>query len=132
MYEIFEQHVERMPQAVAVVCMDESLTYGELNRRANQLAHYLRNLGVGPNVVVGISLERSPEMLIALLGVLKAGGAYLPLDSSYPPDRLKLMLEDAQVSVVVDNRGGTSESTTRSRGAHQSVWIATVRRSVGR
>ena len=101
MYEIFEENVQRMPQAVAVVCMDESLTYVELNRRANQLAHYLQNFGVGPNVVVGISLERSPEMLIALLGVLKAGGAYLPLDSSYPPDRLKLMLEDAQVSVVL-------------------------------
>ena len=100
-HEIFERRVERSPQAIAVVCMDESLTYGELNRRANHLAHYLRNLGVGPNVVVGISLERSPEMLIALLGVLKAGGAYLPLHSSYPAGRLKLMLEDAQIPVVL-------------------------------
>jgi len=108
-YEIFQRHVESRPQAVAVVCMDESLTYDELNRRANQMAHYLQNLGVGPNVVVGIFLERSAEMLIALLGVLKAGGAYLPLDSSYPRDRLKVMLEDAQVSVVLTTRKEKAE-----------------------
>ena len=80
---------------------DQSLTYGELDARANQLAHYLRALGVGPEMVVGLCVERSLEMLVALLGILKAGGAYLPLDPDYPPERLGFMLADAQAPLVL-------------------------------
>ena len=79
----------------------QSLTYGELDARANQLAHHLRALGVGPEAVVGLCVERSPEMLIGLIGILKAGGAYLPLDPSYPHERLAFMLEDAGAPVLV-------------------------------
>ena len=79
----------------------ESLTYGELDARANQLAHHLRALGVGPETVVGLCVERSPEMLVGLLGILKAGGAYLPLDPAYPHERLAFMLEDAGAPVLV-------------------------------
>jgi amino acid adenylation domain-containing protein len=99
--QLFEEHVTRSPEALAVAWEDQSLSYGELNRRANQLAHYLRGLGVGPEVRVGICMERSLDMMVALLGVLKAGGAYLPLDPAYPKERLAFMLEDAQVSVLV-------------------------------
>ena len=77
------------------------LTYRELNSRANQLAHYLQGLGVGPEKLVGICVERSLEMVIGLLGILKAGGAYVPLDPTYPRERLRFMLEDAQVSVLL-------------------------------
>jgi len=100
-HELFEAQVERTPDATAVVFEDGQLTYRELNRRANQLAHYLRRLGVGPEVLVGIYMERSLEMIIGLLGILKAGGAYLPLDPSYPPERLAFMLEDADVPILL-------------------------------
>ncbi len=80
---------------------EDSLTYGELNARANQLAHRLRDLGVGPETVVGLCVERSLEMIIGLLGILKAGGAYLPLDPSYPPERLAFMLADAAAPVLL-------------------------------
>jgi non-ribosomal peptide synthetase component F len=86
---------------VAVVFENEQLTYRELNRRANQLAHHLQKLGVEPEMLVGICVERSLEMVVGLLGILKAGGAYLPLDPSYPQERLAFMLEDAQVSVLL-------------------------------
>ena len=84
-----------------MVFEDTSLTYGELDARANQLAHHLRALGVGPEVVVGLCVERSLEMLVGLLGILKAGGAYLPLDPDYPPERLAFMLADAGAPVLV-------------------------------
>jgi amino acid adenylation domain-containing protein len=100
-HQLFEAQVERTPDAVAVVFEDEQLTYGELNRRANQVAHHLRSLGVGSDVLVGICVERSLEMLVGLLGILKAGGAYVPLDSTYPTDRLHYMLEDAGVQVLL-------------------------------
>ncbi len=83
-HQLFEEQVARTPDAVAVVFEDRQLTYAELNARANQLAHYLRTLGVGPDVLVGLCLERSLELVVGLLGILKAGGAYLPLDPSYP------------------------------------------------
>lgn len=89
------------PEAVAVVAGDQMLNYRELNQQANQLAHYLQTLGVGPNVLVGLCLERSLDMVVGLLGILKAGGAYVPLDPTYPPERLSFMLEDAQVPVLV-------------------------------
>jgi len=100
-HELFEAQVERSPEAVAVVFEDKQLTYRELNCRANQLARYLKRLGVGPEVLVGICVERSLEMVVGLLGILKAGGAYLPLDPEYPKERLAFMLKDAQVPVLL-------------------------------
>ena len=100
-HELFEEQVERTPEAVAVVFEDQQLTYKALNRRANQLAHYLRKLGVGPEVRVGICVEQSIEMVVGLLGILKAGGAYVPLDPSYPKERLTFMLEDTRAAVLV-------------------------------
>src|SRR5262249_4031348 len=99
--ELFEEQVGRRPEAWAVSCEGTQLTYRELNERANQFAHYLKKLGVGPDQMVGICMERSLEMVVALLGILKAGGAYLPLDPGYPVDRLSFMLEDASIKVLV-------------------------------
>jgi aspartate racemase len=100
-HQLFEAQVEQTPDAVAVVFGDEQLTYKELNQRANQLAQHLGNLGVEPEVLVGICVERSLEMVVGLLGTLKAGGAYVPLDPAYPPERLVFMLEDAKVAVLL-------------------------------
>jgi non-ribosomal peptide synthetase component F len=100
-HQIFEMQVERSPQAIAVVFEDTQLTYQQLNKRANQLAHYLRTLGVGPEVLVGICLERSLEMIVGILSILKAGGAYVPLDPAYPPERLAFILSDTQASVLL-------------------------------
>jgi amino acid adenylation domain-containing protein len=102
---MFEAQVERTPEAVAVVCKDEQLTYRRLNDRANQLAHKLVSLGAGPNALVGICVERSPEMIVSLLAVLKSGAAYVPLDPSYPAERLAFMLEDAKVAVLLTQSG---------------------------
>jgi amino acid adenylation domain-containing protein len=99
--QLFEEQVQRTPEAVAVIYGDERLTYRELNRRANQLAHRLRALGVGPEARVGICVRRSPEMIVGLLGILKAGGIYVPLDPSYPAERLSFILQDAQVLVLL-------------------------------
>ena len=101
LHELFEEQAARTPEAVAVVYEDAQLTYEELDRHSNQLAHHLRGLGVGPEVVVGLCVERSLEMVVGLLGILKAGGAYLPLDPSYPLDRLAYMVSDAKAPVVV-------------------------------
>jgi amino acid adenylation domain-containing protein/FkbH-like protein len=99
--ELFELQVSRTPDNAAVVFESTELTYSELNSRANQLAHRLQDLGVGPETLVGICVERSLEMLIGILGILKAGGGYLPLDPSYPQSRLTFMLEDAQIPVLL-------------------------------
>jgi amino acid adenylation domain-containing protein len=99
--QLFEAQVERSPDAVAVVFEDKWLTYRQLNQQANQLAHYLRTLGVKPEVLVGIYVERSLEMVVGLLGILKAGGAYVPLTPGTPPERLSFILEETQVSVVL-------------------------------
>lgn len=99
--ELFEQQVERTPGAAAVEHNNEQLSYAELNGKANQLAHYLKELGVGPEVQVGICVERSLDLVVSLLAVLKTGGAYLPLDFRYPKERLQWMLEDMQPAVVV-------------------------------
>src|SRR5205823_10987461 len=80
---------------------DQQLTYADLNRRANQLAHYLRKRGVGPDVLVGLCVERSLDMIVGLLGILKAGGAYVPLDPAYPKDRVAYILEDASAPVLI-------------------------------
>jgi amino acid adenylation domain-containing protein/FkbH-like protein/non-ribosomal peptide synthase protein (TIGR01720 family)/FkbM family methyltransferase len=100
-HQLFEEQVERTPNNLAVVFENESLTYRELNNRANQLAHYLQQLGVKSDTLVGICVERSLEMIVGLLGILKAGGAYLPLDPEYPQERLSFMLEDSQVEVLL-------------------------------
>src|SRR5437773_8228958 len=86
-HEIFETVAERTPDALAVACGDDRISYRELNRRANQLAWALRERGVGPESFVGVCMARSIEMVVGLLAVLKAGGAYIPLDPTYPPDR---------------------------------------------
>lgn len=99
--ELFEQQVARTPKAAAVLCGDEQLTYEELNRRANQLAHHLRSLSVGPEMLVGVMMERRIEIVIALLGILKAGAAYVPLDPAYPAKRLSFMLDDSRASVLL-------------------------------
>ena len=120
-HELFEAQVERTPGAVAIVFQDKYLTYGELNRRANQLAHYLKKLGVGPEVLVGICMERSLEMIVGLLGILKAGGAYVPLDPAYPKERLAFMLEDTQAPalltqehlIIEDGRSRIEDSDSR-------------------
>jgi amino acid adenylation domain-containing protein len=101
LHELFERQAQLNPDAVAVVHQNVRLTYGELNRRANQLAHYLRAIGVGPDVLVGICIERGVEMICGLLGILKAGGAYVPLDPAYPKDRLDFMLNDAGVRLLL-------------------------------
>ncbi|HEX8697018.1 MAG TPA: amino acid adenylation domain-containing protein, partial [Longimicrobium sp.] len=95
-HALFEEQAGRTPDAAAVVHEGRSLTYAELNVRANRLAHHLRGLGVGPDARVAICVERGPEMLVGVLGVLKAGGAYVPLDPSYPADRLRYMLADSR------------------------------------
>ncbi|AUX45571.1 peptide synthetase [Sorangium cellulosum] len=98
---VFEEQARRAPDAVAVVFEGEQLTYAELDRKGNQVARLLRKLGVGPDGLVGISMERSVDMIVAMLGILKAGGAYVPFDPSYPVDRLAFMLEDTQLRVVL-------------------------------
>jgi amino acid adenylation domain-containing protein/non-ribosomal peptide synthase protein (TIGR01720 family) len=100
-HELFEEQAWRRPEATAVVCGQHRLNYAELNRRANRVAHHLRALGVGPEDRVGVRLERSAELVVALLGVLKAGGAYVPLDPQYPEERLAHMRADSGAEVVV-------------------------------
>jgi len=99
-HQLFEERAARTPDAVAVVFEKEQLSYAELNRRANQLARHFQKLGVGPEVLVGLCVERSLEMVVGLLGILKAGGAYVPLDPAYPKERLAFMLEDTQTPVL--------------------------------
>jgi amino acid adenylation domain-containing protein len=103
-HELFEAQVERRPDAIALAVEDERLTYRELNQRANQLAAYLRKLGVGPETPVGFCLERSAEMVVGILGILKAGGTYVPLDPAYPRERLAFMLEDTRTPALLVQR----------------------------
>ncbi|QYX31921.1 non-ribosomal peptide synthetase [Sphaerospermopsis torques-reginae] len=101
LHVLFEEQVQKTPDKIAVVYKQENLTYRELNNRANQLANYLKSLGVKPETRVGICVERSPEMVIGILAILKAGGAYVPLDPAYPTERLALMLEDVQTPILL-------------------------------
>ncbi|MEQ8464529.1 non-ribosomal peptide synthase/polyketide synthase [Coleofasciculus sp. E1-EBD-02] len=100
-HQLFEERVEQTPDAVAVIWENQHLTYRELNCRANQLAHYLRSLGVVPDTLVGLCVERSLEMIVGILGILKAGGAYIPLDPAYPKERFTYILEDTQLSLLL-------------------------------
>ncbi|HKX27598.1 MAG TPA: condensation domain-containing protein, partial [Blastocatellia bacterium] len=101
LHELFEQQVERSPDAVAMVFDGVCLSYRELNRQANQLAHHLQGLGSGPEKLIGICVERSVEMIVGLIGILKSGAAYLPLDPAYPAERLHLMLRDAEPLAIL-------------------------------
>ncbi len=100
-HQLFEIQAKYTPDAVALIFEDEQITYKELNRRSNQLAHYLQQLGVGAEILVGLCVDRSVDMIIGMLAILKAGGAYLPLDPTYPPDRLAFMVTDAQISILI-------------------------------
>jgi amino acid adenylation domain-containing protein len=114
-HQLFEAQVEKTPDAVAVSFEGEQLTYRELNQRANQLAHYLQQLGVASEVLVGICVERSLEMVVGLLGILKAGGAYVPIDPAYPQERLALILSDSQTSILL-----TQQKLLEKLPAHQT------------
>lgn len=100
-HQLFEAQANKTPEATALIYKDEQLTYRELNNRSNQLAHYLQKLSVAPEVKVGLCVERSIDMVVAILGIFKAGGAYVPLDPTYPPERLQFMLQDAQVCILL-------------------------------
>jgi non-ribosomal peptide synthetase component F len=104
LHQLFQEQVERTPGAVAVVFEKSSLTYRELNNRANRLAHHLRSLGVGPDALVAICVERSLETIIGLIGILKAGGAYVPIDPHLPRSRLALIMADAAPAVLLTQR----------------------------
>jgi len=99
--QMLEQRAARQPNKQAVVCDEGQLTYAELNKRANQLASHLRDVGVGPDMVVAVFSERCPELVVAIVGIIKAGGAFLPLDPNYPEDRIEYMLEDSAASVLL-------------------------------
>jgi len=115
-HQLFEAQVAKTPDAPALIFGEQTLSYGELNRRANQLAHKLREQGVGPDVLVGIAMQRSLEMVVGLLAILKAGGAYVPLDPEYPQDRLEYMLEDSQAILLLSE----SSLIARMPGQFQS------------
>jgi amino acid adenylation domain-containing protein len=111
--DLFEQQARRTPDDVAVIFEQQQMTYSQLNCRANQLAHHLKELGVGPDVLVGLFVDRSANMLVALLGVLKAGGAYVPLDPIFPQDRLAYMVEDSGMTVLITHHDLREKLPTR-------------------
>ena len=126
--ELFEAQVRGRPDEVALEFGEERLSYGELNARANRLAHYLRKCGVGPETMVGICAERSVEMVVGVLGILKAGGAYVPLDPEYPASRLTFMLEDTKAPVLL------TQASLRERlpaYGERVVCLDTERRAMG-
>ncbi len=117
-HDLFELQVEKSPENIAVTFAQKQISYQELNQRANQLAHYLRHLNVGPEVLVGICLERSLNLVIGLLGILKAGGAYVPLDPAYPQERIAFMLEDSHLPVLL-----TQSSLLEGLPKHQACVV---------
>ncbi len=123
LHELFELQVVRSPEAIAVVFENERLTYQELNHRANQLAHHLQSLGVGPEVPVGLCVERSARIVIGILAILKAGGAYVPLDPTTPQSRLQFILSDSQMSVLITE---AAWAATLSEGASDESSNSTV------
>jgi amino acid adenylation domain-containing protein len=109
---LIEEQAAKNPDATAVVFEDKELTYGELNKRSNQLAHYLQKKGVKAETLVPICVERSPEMVIGILGILKAGGAYVPIDPEYPQDRISYMLEDTGAQIILSSKAGKEKLST--------------------
>ena len=128
-HELFEEQAQRTPEHVAVACAERRLSYAELNGRANQLARYLRERGVGPDRPVGICMERGPDMVVAMLGTLKAGGAYVPLDPTYPPERLRYLLNDSAPAAILTQSSLKSALPTRAAGA---IRIDTDWEAIGR
>ena len=127
---LFEQQVELTPEALALINQNQQLTYSELNSQANQLAHYLKELGVGPGCLVGICVERSVEMMVAVLATLKAGGAYVPLDPTYPQNRLAFMLSDSGVQVLLTQDRMLQELPNYSGTPDQGVTIVRLDKDV--
>ena len=127
-HERFERQAVATPDAIAVSFEGEQLTYHELNERANRLAHHLRSLGVGPETCVGMLVGRSLEMVVTILGVLKAGGCYLPLDPAYPVERLSFMLDDAHAALLLTNEtsifsiGKPTPSRSSRAGSSDRPW----------
>jgi surfactin family lipopeptide synthetase C len=119
-HQLFEQQVAKTPNAVAVISETQQLTYQELNQRAEQLAVYLQSIGVKPEVIVGICLERSFEVIVAILAILKAGGAYLPFDPAYPTERIDFIVQDAQISLIL------TQQHLRAKLPQQSVRVIAV------
>src|SRR5690349_15969769 len=103
-HQLVENHVDQNPHSVAIALNDQVLTYQELNEKANQLAHYLKNIGVKPELLIGICVERSLDMLVSILGVLKAGCAYVPIIPEYPKERINHMLTDSKVSILLTHQ----------------------------
>ena len=132
LHSLIEAQVQRTPEAVAVSCEDQHLTYRELNRRANQLAHHLRHRGVGPETLVGIAMERSLEMVVGLVGVLKAGAAYVPIDPEYPADRVAFMLADAAIPVLLTQQHLKGAPAARRRRDRSRCGVGRHRRRIGR
>ncbi|MCQ8129233.1 non-ribosomal peptide synthetase, partial [Methylomonas rivi] len=129
-HQLFEAQVEKTPDAIALSFEDNQLTYAELNAKANQLAHYLIERGVGPDVLVGICLERSLEMVIGLLGILKAGGAYVPLDPNYPAERRALIFADAGVKLLLTREALNAELAADQVGDADPMDLKTTRGGV--
>jgi amino acid adenylation domain-containing protein len=131
-HELFEAQVARTPDNIAVSFEHRSLTYAQLNAQANQFAHYLRGLGVGQETLVGLCIDRSEKVFVAMLGIMKAGGTYIPMDPGYPPDRLALMLEDAEAPVLVFQGQGTDlfPHYSGQRVDLDGLWDAIAQQSV--
>ncbi|MEW6734741.1 MAG: amino acid adenylation domain-containing protein, partial [Acidobacteriota bacterium] len=123
LHHLFEAQVERTPDAIAVIYENETLSYRELNKKANRLAHYLRNLGVRADTPVAICAERSVQMIVGLIGILKAGGAYLPIDPDYPPERQQFMLSDAQPPIIIKQLALNNTSTVELTDQQQLICI---------
>jgi amino acid adenylation domain-containing protein len=130
-HELMEREAEKRPDSIGVVSGEESVTYGELNRRANQLGHYLRRKGVGKERVVGVKMRRGVEMVVALLGVLKAGGAYVALDPGYPKKRLEMMLEDSGAELVVTEEGAEEEVGREGGREKERIYVDLERERIG-
>jgi amino acid adenylation domain-containing protein len=113
-HQLFAEQVAKTPDAIAVACEDQQLTYAQLNRKANQLAHYLTGLGVGPEITVGLYLERGLDVVVGLLGILKAGGAYVPLDPAFPKERLQFMFQDSNLAVLLTQESLIADSPSHS------------------